>query len=108
MLDVIRHAGKVAVSEVSCVQQGPGRSPCPRSWNWPWSWSPRTAATPCSPPSHLGTRSGDYLLLGKPLQGHGGEKSSTRPIAVGRVIARQLYRLLERYDQPGVEILRAA
>jgi transposase len=25
-----------------------------------------------------------------------------------RVIARQLYRLLERYDQPGVEILRAA
>jgi len=25
-----------------------------------------------------------------------------------RVIARQLFRLLERYDQPGVEILRAA
>ena len=25
-----------------------------------------------------------------------------------RVIARQLYRLLERYDQPGVEVLRAA
>ena len=24
-----------------------------------------------------------------------------------RSIARQLYRLLERYDQPGVEILRA-
>jgi transposase len=24
-----------------------------------------------------------------------------------RVIARQLFRLLERYDQPGVEILRA-
>jgi hypothetical protein len=24
-----------------------------------------------------------------------------------RIIARQLYRLLERYDQPGVEILRA-
>jgi transposase len=25
-----------------------------------------------------------------------------------RIIARQLFRLLERYDQPGVEILRAA
>ena len=25
-----------------------------------------------------------------------------------RVIARQLFRLLERYDQPGVEILQAA
>jgi transposase len=25
-----------------------------------------------------------------------------------RVIARQLFRLLERYDRPGVEILRAA
>jgi len=25
-----------------------------------------------------------------------------------RTIARQLFRLLERYDQPGVEILRAA
>jgi transposase len=25
-----------------------------------------------------------------------------------RVIARQLFRLLERYDQPGVEVLRAA
>ena len=25
-----------------------------------------------------------------------------------RVIARQLFRLLERYDQPGVQILRAA
>jgi hypothetical protein len=25
-----------------------------------------------------------------------------------RVIARQLFRLLERYDQPGAEILRAA
>ena len=25
-----------------------------------------------------------------------------------RIIARQLYRLLERYDQPGLEILRAA
>jgi hypothetical protein len=25
-----------------------------------------------------------------------------------RAIARQLFRLLERYDQPGVEVLRAA
>jgi hypothetical protein len=25
-----------------------------------------------------------------------------------RVIARQLFRLLERYDRPGVEVLRAA
>jgi transposase len=25
-----------------------------------------------------------------------------------RVIARQLYRLLQRYDQPGVEVLRTA
>jgi transposase len=25
-----------------------------------------------------------------------------------RVIARQLFRLLERYDQPGVQVLRAA
>ena len=25
-----------------------------------------------------------------------------------RVIARQLFRLLERYDQPGVEVLQAA
>jgi transposase len=25
-----------------------------------------------------------------------------------RIIARQLFRLLERYDQPGVEVLRAA
>jgi hypothetical protein len=37
-----------------------------------------------------------------------GRRAAPRPIAVGRVIARQLYRLLERYDQPGVEILRAA
>jgi transposase len=25
-----------------------------------------------------------------------------------RIIARQLFRLLERYDQPGVEVLRTA
>jgi len=111
------HAGRLR-SEAAFAALA-GVSPIPASPSLVWAahpppvepvWGP--AAQPC--PAHQGIITQARLRDDPKTRAYAARRTAqgktTREIrrCLKRFIARQLFKLLERYDQPGAEILRAA